>query len=56
MHKSRLGGLIIDCETDDLGVAEEFGTKALGYDTIQSSHPDDEELWSILVYDLGAGV
>jgi len=30
MHKSRLGGLIIDCETDDLGVAEEFWTKALG--------------------------
>ena len=42
MHKSRLGGLIIDCETDDLGVAEEFWTKALGYEAIQSSHPDDE--------------
>jgi hypothetical protein len=42
MHKSRLGGFIIDCETDDLGVAEEFWTKALGYDAIQSSHPADE--------------
>jgi len=42
MHKSRLGGLIIDCETDDLGVAEEFWTKALGYEAIRSLHPDDE--------------
>ena len=42
MHKSRLGGLIIDCQTDDLGVAENFWTQALGYSTRASDHPDDE--------------
>lgn len=30
MHKSRLGGLIIDCKTDDLTGAAEFWGKALG--------------------------
>lgn len=30
MHKSRLAGLIIDCETDDLDAAAEFWAKALG--------------------------
>lgn len=31
MHKSRLGGLIIDCQTDDLEKAAEFWGKALGW-------------------------
>ena len=31
MHKSRLGGLIIDCDTDDLATATEFWSRALGY-------------------------
>ncbi len=30
MHKSRLAGLIIDCDTDDLQAAADFGSKALG--------------------------
>jgi len=30
MHKSRLAGFIIDCETDDLDAAAEFWAKALG--------------------------
>ncbi len=30
MHRSRLAGLIIDCETDDLGAAAAFWGKALG--------------------------
>jgi len=30
MHKSRLGGLIIDCETDDLETAARFWGEALG--------------------------
>ncbi len=30
MHKSRLAGIIIDCDTDDLGAAAEFWAKALG--------------------------
>jgi len=30
MHRSRLAGLIIDCETDDLDAAAAFCSKALG--------------------------
>ena len=30
MHKSRLAGLIIDCDTDDLPAAAEFWAAALG--------------------------
>lgn len=30
MHKSRLGGFIIDCKTDDLDAAAEFWSAALG--------------------------
>ncbi|MGH8166274.1 MAG: VOC family protein, partial [Woeseiaceae bacterium] len=30
MHKSRLAGFIIDCETDDLDAAAEFWSNALG--------------------------
>jgi predicted enzyme related to lactoylglutathione lyase len=30
MHKSRLGGIIIDCDTDDLQAATDFWAKALG--------------------------
>jgi hypothetical protein len=30
MHKSRLGGVIIDCDTDDLQAATDFWAKALG--------------------------
>ncbi len=32
-HRSRLAGFIIDCETDDLGAAAEFWSKALGSGT-----------------------
>jgi len=42
MHKSRLGGIIIDCNTDDLGVAAKFWAQALGYEPVKSSDPDDE--------------
>jgi catechol 2,3-dioxygenase-like lactoylglutathione lyase family enzyme len=30
MHKSRLAGIIIDCETDDLDAAADFWGRALG--------------------------
>ena len=30
MHKSRLAGFIIDCDTDDLGAAADFWSKAFG--------------------------
>ena len=39
MHKSRLAGLIIDCDTDDLGAAAEFWAQALGAPT---RHAADE--------------
>ena len=42
MHKSRLGGLIIDCNTDDLEMAATFWTQALGFESINSSDPEDE--------------
>jgi len=41
MHKSRLGGLIIDCNCDNLEAAADFWTRALGYAAIDSSDPDD---------------
>ena len=41
MHKSRLGGLIIDCETDDLAAATEFWTRALGLAVRPSADGDD---------------
>lgn len=31
MHRSRLAGFIIDCNTDDLEQAAQFWSKALGY-------------------------
>lgn len=31
MHRSRFAGIIIDCETDDLDVAADFWSAALGY-------------------------
>ncbi len=42
MHRSRLAGLIIDCQSDDLDVATEFWSKALGYEPQQSTDPADE--------------
>jgi len=41
MHKSGLGGLIIDCETDDLEKEARFWSKALGYEIRPTEDPDD---------------
>lgn len=41
MHKSRLGGLIIDCQVEDLAAAKSFWTSALGYGVKDTTHPDD---------------
>lgn len=38
MHKSRLAGFILDCQTDDLDAAAEFWSAALGYE-----RSDDED-------------
>ena len=43
MHKSRLGGLIIDCRTEDLETAASFWSQALGCPIRRSSDlPDDK--------------
>jgi hypothetical protein len=41
MHRSRLGGLIIDCEGGDLDAATEFWSRALGYPRRPSTQPED---------------
>lgn len=41
MHRSRLAGFIIDCQTDDLDAAANFWSQALGYPTKRSSDPED---------------
>ena len=42
MHRSRLGGIIIDCEVGDLDAAADFWSKALGYASRHSRAPEDE--------------
>ena len=39
MHRSRLGGLIIDCRTEDLEAAAEFWSQALGCRMVRSIDP-----------------
>ncbi len=41
MHRSRLGGLIIDCETGDLDAAARFWSQALGCPLARSEDPAD---------------
>jgi hypothetical protein len=41
MHKSQLGGLIIDCETDNLEAAALFWSRALGYRMRRSQAEED---------------
>ena len=42
MHKSRLGTVVIDCESEDLAEAEAFWSQALGCAPRHSDDPDDE--------------
>ncbi len=42
MHRSRLGAIIIDCQTDELDKAAEFWGQALGYPAKHSDDPEDE--------------
>ncbi len=37
MHRSRLAGVIIDCKTDDLDVAADFWSRALGAPTVSAA-------------------
>jgi predicted enzyme related to lactoylglutathione lyase len=41
MHKSRLAGFIIDCQTDDLDSAARFWSQALGYALKPATNPED---------------
>lgn len=41
MHKSQLGGLIIDCRTDDLDRAAEFWSAALGLKAVAEPRIDE---------------
>ena len=41
MHKSRLGGIIIDCRTDNLDADAQFWSKALGRNARRSPRPED---------------
>jgi hypothetical protein len=41
MHRSGLGGFIIDCEGEDLAAAAAFWSRALGLDTMVSTDPAD---------------
>jgi predicted enzyme related to lactoylglutathione lyase len=41
MHRSRLGGFIIDCQTKDLETSARFWGAALGLKTRPSSAPED---------------
>lgn len=42
MHRSRLGTIVIDCQTDDLDAAAEWWGKALGYSVLRRFGPGDE--------------
>lgn len=43
MHKSRLAGFIIDCQTDDLDAAGRFWSQALGYPLKKSQAAEDSK-------------
>lgn len=43
MHRSQLAGFIIDCEGGDLDVAADFWGKALGYERLPLTAPEDEK-------------
>jgi predicted enzyme related to lactoylglutathione lyase len=52
MHKSRLAGFIIDCQTSDLDAAARFWTDALGFSVKPAQNPEDAALYRNL--DTGA--
>jgi len=43
MHRSRLGGLIIDCRTEDLDAAAEFWSLALGCPAFRNDDPQEAQ-------------
>jgi predicted enzyme related to lactoylglutathione lyase len=53
MHKSRLAGFIIDCQTDDLDAAAKFWMQALGYTLRKPKSPAEEGRYR--TFETGAG-
>ncbi|MFQ6005490.1 MAG: VOC family protein [Woeseia sp.] len=49
MHRSRLAGLIIDCETDDLAAAAAFWGKALGAAPMGAASLEDSPYVELLM-------
>jgi predicted enzyme related to lactoylglutathione lyase len=41
MHKSRLGAVVIDCQTENIEVATRFWSRALGWPSEPLDDPDD---------------
>lgn len=41
MHRSQLGGFIIDCDTDDVDIAAAFWGQALGCSLTRSEDPEE---------------
>jgi predicted enzyme related to lactoylglutathione lyase len=41
MHRSQLGGFIIDCNTDDLDASVRFWSVALGLEATSTKNPED---------------
>jgi hypothetical protein len=48
MHRSRFAGIIIDCDTDDLGAAADFWSSALGYPRKEREEGDGDIYESLL--------
>lgn len=53
MHKSRLAGFILDCQTEDIDSAAKFWTQALGYRLKEPQSEVDEGLYRN--FDTGPG-
>jgi len=53
MHRSRLAGFIIDCETDDLEAAAAFWGAALGYAPRRSADPAESAYVALETGDAG---
>lgn len=56
MHRSRLAGFIIDCNTDDLDQAAEFWSAALGYELQPKSEQSSLLYRTMLTEELGLHV
>jgi predicted enzyme related to lactoylglutathione lyase len=54
MHKSRLGGFIIDCRTDDLAAAADFWGRALGMEI--RALPEEEGEKYVRLVDRSSGL